>query len=442
MPFELVQVTAAYSNAVLVAIMPHISDFSKKLDLPIPQPVTIAQVRKFGCTPRADHVGGRVILTNGYSFTFDQGAVVLYRSPHSYFSLQDPERLPEFYGTVKVKKDEAISIAHNAIKNVGYTDSELHLELKPKVTPPKRNEGKEIARYLVEWIDPEQVTAGGIPIERAAVEIDASSGTIEMLAIQAREARRADPKIGIKPQVIAKQPQSEPVGGTKTYPISAEYAKSFLGAILPQLSEFGEKSGADVRTPITLQDVDMRHYICNWEETKCVSVFLYLKTGDRFVYRHGQVIAFESHDSCRIPEPNKLLEDKPPERFFGPVKVSSKEALSVATRAICQLGYGTLIPQLKQQPEVVPPRKYGTNYFARYFFNWWPKGDDMQNAVAEVDATSGKLKSFYINDRAFPKIWRDPPQIGVPLVIETNTVPATPSQPATLLPLPSLPTIK
>jgi hypothetical protein len=38
--FEIFQITVSYSNAVLVAIMPHISNFAKALDLPIPQPVT------------------------------------------------------------------------------------------------------------------------------------------------------------------------------------------------------------------------------------------------------------------------------------------------------------------------------------------------------------------------------------------------------------------
>ena len=37
-----VQVTAQYSNAVLMAIMPYISDVTHKFDLLVPQPVTEA----------------------------------------------------------------------------------------------------------------------------------------------------------------------------------------------------------------------------------------------------------------------------------------------------------------------------------------------------------------------------------------------------------------
>ena len=48
---ELIHMTAAYSNAVLVAILPHVSDFAKKLDLPIPQPITATQVLKSRPSP-------------------------------------------------------------------------------------------------------------------------------------------------------------------------------------------------------------------------------------------------------------------------------------------------------------------------------------------------------------------------------------------------------
>ncbi len=33
--FEILQVTAQYSNAVLLAVMPHVSDFAAKQELPI-----------------------------------------------------------------------------------------------------------------------------------------------------------------------------------------------------------------------------------------------------------------------------------------------------------------------------------------------------------------------------------------------------------------------
>jgi hypothetical protein len=420
LPFAIIQVTAAYSNAVLVAIMPHVSSCAKALDLPIPQPVTIAQVRHFGCSPRSDHIGGRVTLTNDYSFTFDLGQITLYTSPKSYYSLQDPARIPEFYGPVKIKAEEAIKIARAALKKLGYKESELHYDLKPQIKPPLKNEGHYVARYLIEWRDPERPDAGkfGIPFNTASVEVDASTGQIQMLSIHGR--KRPDPHIDVHPPILTAPPRAQLVGGSKESPVSQAYARAFLDAILPQLSDFAKKSGIDVKTPILVGDVDMPHFDCEWEATHTVAVFMYLKTGDCFVYRHGRVIEFDAADAVRWQAPNSPPEDKPPEKFYGPVKMSSDEAWALVRKAVTQLDWAAQVPQLNKMPEIVPPRKDGANYFARYFFNWWPKDEGMQLAVAEVDATTKKIKSLGINDRANPGIWREPPKIDVPMGVKMS----------------------
>ena len=62
----------------------------------------------------------------------------------------------------------------------------------------------------------------------------------------------------------------------------------------------------------------------------------------------------------------------------------------------------------------MPPRKDGTNYFARYFFNWWLPAGETQAALAEVDATTGELKCLLIDGSANTNIWRQPPKIDIP----------------------------
>jgi len=240
---------------------------------------------------------------------------------------------------VKVKQNEAVKIARTAMKRLGYSDAELHLDLTPKITPPKRNEGKMIARYLVEWVDPNQISPGGIPLERTAVEVDASTGRIEMLGIQTKQAKRPDPKLDVKPPVLASIPKSQLVGGgTQMNHVGKAYKDALLAAILPQVSDFIRKAGIDAKIPITANDVDMAHYECWWEKTEGFLVVLYLRTGDRFVYRHGQVIEFDAIDSERWCAPNSPREDKPPERFYGPVNLSANEALSLVRKAVDQLG--------------------------------------------------------------------------------------------------------
>ena len=71
-----IQTTAQYTNAALVAILPYITDFAKKLDLSLKTPITTNQVKRFLCDPRKGHVEGSIFLFNGDHFAFVDGVVV------------------------------------------------------------------------------------------------------------------------------------------------------------------------------------------------------------------------------------------------------------------------------------------------------------------------------------------------------------------------------
>jgi hypothetical protein len=53
---EYIRVTAEYSNAVLLATLPYVTDFSQKLDLPLPAPVTTNHVRSFFTDPHRGRI--------------------------------------------------------------------------------------------------------------------------------------------------------------------------------------------------------------------------------------------------------------------------------------------------------------------------------------------------------------------------------------------------
>ena len=112
---ELIHMTAAYSNAVLVAILPHVSDFSKKLNLPLPQPITVAAVKEFRPSPYKDDIGGGLMLTNGFWFAFNQGAVDLYRSPDDFFSGLDPNWPVSGYGKDNMTTNDALALARTSL---------------------------------------------------------------------------------------------------------------------------------------------------------------------------------------------------------------------------------------------------------------------------------------------------------------------------------------
>lgn len=407
--FEIFQVTAQYSNAVLAAIMPYVSDFAKRLELPIPQPVTTAHVRRFVCSPRSDHIGGRVLLTNGHSFSFDRGRVMLYRSPLSYFSLQDPDLIPEFYGTVRIPEKRAIQIAHETIKKLGYSDTMLGADRAPEITEPPKSGTNVVPRYRVRWLRLIRSSDGnpgtGTSID---LEVDASTGQIQMMSLSNTNTWRPDPKIDVRPLVVGKGPETTYRGGRKIHPVSQAYSNAFLTAILPQISDYVQKIDLSIPTPVTTNDVDSSRYICGLVDQDPIAA-VYLRDGARFNYSHGQVTAFYAKDAFRIPgDKQGRVED-----FYGQSNMTAKEAVSLVRQVVKQLGYSEKVLHLDEPPRIVSPRKYGTNTFARYFLTWQEPDQGAFRGSAEVDATTRKLKALYINDRINTNIWRAPPKIDV-----------------------------
>lgn len=420
MPIVFFQVTAAYSNALLVAVMPYFSDFAKNLDLPTQQPVTQSQVSRFICFPRSDHIGGRVILTNGCEFIFDHGHVETFVSPRSYFYLQNPDLVPKFYGPVRISAAQAVSIARDAIKKIGYSDSLLSADRQPEIIGPERDRGNYIARYHVRWFDPTRGAPDHRPIS-AEFEIDATTGQIVMANVQNPNAYREDLSLSVHPPVISRFEDGNrtPAGvGRKVTPVTPEYARAFLTAILPQFSDFVKSGNLTVKAPASADDVDMTRYLAKYN---CGIVegdpmaYVDTKAGDRFVYRHGQVIAFYASDARDSPE------RKPPgtypgidqeqAKFFGPVNMTADEAVALVRQTTRRLGYSAHALHIDEMPMVSGPGWWGTNRIARCFIEWRSSINGPAYVNAEVDVSKKVLKSLYINDHAITNIWRQPPKI-------------------------------
>ena len=92
--FEWIQVTAQYSNAVLVAMLPYVNDVAQKLDLPLPHPITAAHISSCSIVPQRK-IGAEIGVAGGWYFGFGNGYIRTIQSPHSYFSLQDPADIPK-----------------------------------------------------------------------------------------------------------------------------------------------------------------------------------------------------------------------------------------------------------------------------------------------------------------------------------------------------------
>ena len=136
---ELIHMTAAYSNAVLVAILPHVSDFAKTLDLPIQQPITVGQVLRCNPNPYQGRIGGPVVLTNHYWFLFDyRGYVVSFTSATNvFFGDEDAVDHPEHYtGKTRMTTNEIVALARTALLKLGHPPAVTHSDTPPELTGP------------------------------------------------------------------------------------------------------------------------------------------------------------------------------------------------------------------------------------------------------------------------------------------------------------------
>jgi hypothetical protein len=136
---ELIHMTATYSNAVLVAILPHISDFAKKLDLPITQPITTEQVARFAPSPYKGRVEGALWLTNGYWFMFrSAGYVDSFRTPDDVFYDLEyvMEHLTNYMGQTRMTTNEIIALARVTLLKLGYKPDITHADGMPEMQGP------------------------------------------------------------------------------------------------------------------------------------------------------------------------------------------------------------------------------------------------------------------------------------------------------------------
>ena len=104
---------------------------------------------------------------------------------------------------------------------------------------------------------------------------------------------------------------------------------------------------------------------------------------------------------------------RPVENYYGPINITSNQAIALVRETIVRLGYSEKILRVDEPPLVNPPTKRGGGTIARYFINWKESRAGAFRVVAEVDATSKTIKSLYINDHANTNIWRDPPKVSV-----------------------------
>jgi hypothetical protein len=201
---QLIHITATYSNALLVAILPHISNFAKKLDLPISQPITADQVIRFNPNPYKGHLSGSVVLTNRYWFVFDQGGFVQsFRSPDDFFFDNDAlgDNLTNFLGHTRMTTNEMVALARETLLKLGYNPEITRADTLPELQLPfDLKQGGQIPYCMVTWCPIKDFSES---YSKVHVEINTQNKSIVGLYVLfARTNNYGMPlKIGVEPEL-------------------------------------------------------------------------------------------------------------------------------------------------------------------------------------------------------------------------------------------------
>lgn len=201
---NLIHMTGTYSNALLVAVLMHVSDFAEKLELPIAQPITQAQVQRFIPSEYKNYVAGAVILTNGYRFTFAGGYVAGFQTysngcymPEDW-GVDDYPRCTNFFGTMKMTTNEVIELARTSLQKLGYDLKKIHADRTPTAfSGPMvidQYGGGIIPCCTVEW------RSEGI-MDKIRFSINAETKQVLGYSLASPSARRPDPKLDVEPEL-------------------------------------------------------------------------------------------------------------------------------------------------------------------------------------------------------------------------------------------------
>jgi hypothetical protein len=205
----LTHITAALSNAVLVAIMPQVSDFSKKLDLPLPQPIPLNQVVLLRQVPRKDSkIMCNVTVTNEsnkFTFEYTDGCVSGFKMDHIPFLDDDPAHdwASYAFGDNNMTTNAAIEMARDSLKKLGLDPKDFHADLPPTLFQGDYylRDGNHVPFAKIEWQSPDaknlEEQQNGYFLQ---FFINMNKKTLIGMTIITRKIWRNEPKIEIPPQ--------------------------------------------------------------------------------------------------------------------------------------------------------------------------------------------------------------------------------------------------
>jgi hypothetical protein len=376
-----VQLTAAYTNALLMAILPHVSEFATKLELEIPTPVTTNAVARFGAFRHigpdrsvpgrvvfSTGVGGQVQLTNGMIFEFDRGQITkfMFTAPYWPSGPRDAVLARE----IRLTSQQAIEIARQKVRSLGYDLNVLHMNLPAQVRAPGKAHGRQYALYNIVWKKPNLW-------DRKTVEawVNGETGSLSFLWLLGAPTR-PPPELSVKP-VIAPDPDAE-------HDLSTDEKKQLCERLLPEMEWLGKRLGLPLPQPMSSSAVrDITAYSVEGH----VRAIFVLTNGCSFdTGGYSQICGGSAADAFFGWHSVKAKD------FVGAWKVNRGDALKMARKTAQDLQRPDLIMIAAGKPKVNTPFLTGAQTIPRYLFEWSReiKGEEHFLTV-EVDAEKRRV---------------------------------------------------
>jgi hypothetical protein len=398
---DFIQVTPEYSNAVLVALLPHFSDFAKKLELPVPHPITQADVASFRVLPFRRNLTASIRLKNGWAFGFQFGYVNSFASAHEV-KVGDSNQEFSNYGDVRINPGDAIAAVKETLKQLDISPEDVFANLEAKVSLPIKDGTNAIYPYRVEWMDP-------FGSDAVDAKVNPNTGKIERLDLRSRNLAHSAPKINVMPPLLSNghdwftshiPPQT----------INPEYARQLLPIMFKAIDDYAQKLSLPIPRPLTTNNVAKVEIHNNGGWPHCV---VETTNGWLFIYRHTMVNGYYSPNAFNTLGYRPLhVKD-----VEGKWNLTTNQAIEIVRQGLAKLNYPTNNVHMNFEPMIVYASGDFRKIIPRYYFEWYypsPHEELRSRIEAEVNADNGALESLYYDDMVY---WGSRPPIDVPVSI-------------------------
>ena len=235
----------------------------------------------------------------GTEFSISGGVVYRYRSPGSYFELQDPKLIPSFEGTSTMDSNDVIHVTASVLQRLIKTQDPLLNESNgaPKIIYPGPRRGGPIPFFRVIW---PRISRG--PEKGAEVEIDGRTGTIVFIHLWDSAFRDPVAAKRIREQVYTAPPKpvTDHISAVRKFHLPQPTTNQISEGIANWLI-FCAKLGVDPGGQTNVSDVDWDKTVLYKEadfSTNVPAFSVWFKNGASFNSIGGTVVGHFAPDAC------------------------------------------------------------------------------------------------------------------------------------------------